>query len=150
MNNSPASAKPANWRSQVNAMVAADASGIAGVAKRLGLTRPQLSGLLHDTYRASAEAKQRLVDRIMIALREGRVQCPFLRRELRDSECLAFQDRPQPSGIASELRHYIACEGCLTGKLLRPAKAQPPKRKSQTTTNSTTTNSTEASDARTA
>ncbi|MBX3455799.1 hypothetical protein [Ferrovibrio sp.] len=133
-----------DWRSQVMAMVKADAKGIAGVAKRLGLTRPQLSGLLHDTYRASPAAKQSLVARIEIALREGHVLCPFLNRELAERECLAFQDRPQPSGIASELRHYIACESCLTGKLLRPA-APRTTRKSKPTTNSM-----EASDARTA
>ena len=135
-----------DWRSQVETMVKADAKGIAGVAKRLGLTRPQLSGLLHDTYRASAEAKHRLVERILIALRDGRVHCPFLNRELAERECLAFQDRPQPSGIASELRHYIACEGCVTGKLLRPA-APRVERKSKPTP---TTKAMEASDARTA
>ncbi|WP_374467425.1 hypothetical protein [Ferrovibrio sp.] len=114
---------PTDWRDQIRALAKDHPRGLAGLADRIGMSRPSLSMLLADKYPGDPA---RMRAKVMLFLGEGQVSCPYLRQEIADSECRGYRTRPQPTSIPSELRHWTACQACQLGKALATAERKEP------------------------
>ncbi len=113
-----------DWKAAIRAHVAQDPRGIAGVASRIGIKRSALSMLLSGTYPADPS---RQLTRVLLWLGQGSLECPHLAITLAEDECRAYRSRPQPSGDAAKLRHWIACQDCPLGLALLTRAAQQPQ-----------------------
>ena len=90
----------------------AEHTSIAATARRLGYSRPAISGVLNGTYRGDVS---RIRDRVLVVL--GRqVLCPHLNAAMHIDDCRRWRARPMPMGSASDLKHWRACKRCQVGQ----------------------------------
>jgi len=83
-------------------------TSIASAARRIGYSRPAVSGVLNGSYRGDT---CRIRARVLAVL--GRcVVCPHTGSGMHIEECRRWRSRPMPMGSASDLRHWRACRHC--------------------------------------
>lgn len=82
---------------------------IAGAAERVGLSRSTVSLLLAGKYPARSLGN---VERKVRDALDG-WRCPFLVREISESDCRAYQNRPTPRSSSREFKHWQACRQCV-------------------------------------
>jgi hypothetical protein len=110
-------------------LVAAEGKrGIAGLAERISkvagkVSRASLSTMLTDRYPGDP-TKMRA--KILVFLGMGELECPFLRRNITETECRHFRTRPQPTSNATDLRHWVTCQSCSLGCVLADKPAEAP------------------------
>ncbi|SDH90088.1 helix-turn-helix domain-containing protein [Roseospirillum parvum] len=96
-----------DWLALLRADVARSGS-IAATARRLGISRPAVSGVLHGTYRAGThQIRERVLG--MLAVHP----CPALAgQEISGTDCAARAARAMPTSSAAALRAWAACRTC--------------------------------------
>jgi hypothetical protein len=112
MSDSPTTPIPA-WRVALNVAIVTDPRGRAGVAEKLGCSRPYVSRVTTgDIDPAPAKFVRRVIATLM------RVECPHLGVTLAPDECRTFAARTYARISATEVPHWRACQKC-------PVKAPP-------------------------
>ena len=86
----------------------AERTSISAAARRLGYSRPAISGVLNGTYRGDVS---RIRARVLAVLGR-RVHCPHEDAEMHIGDCRRWRARPMPMGSACDLKHWRACKGC--------------------------------------
>lgn len=104
---------PDDWRARLQEAVAKHPRKITGLAREIGLSRSALSTVLSGKYPAKSLTGP--LQKVALWLGGGNVTCPFLKKIITEGSCWRYRTRPQPSGDARELRHYVACEDCPIG-----------------------------------
>lgn len=94
------------WRTALDAAIAADPRRTAGVALRLGVSRPYVSRVINHHMRAPQE----FIDRVTAILM--RVECPHLKASLAPAECRTFSARRYQQIGPFEVDHWRACQSC--------------------------------------
>ena len=90
----------------------AERTSIAATARRLGYSRPAISGVLNGTYRGNVS---RIRSRVLAVL--GRqVLCPHTGAVMHIDDCRRWRARPMPMGSAGDLKHWRACKRCQVGR----------------------------------
>lgn len=106
-------AAPTDWRALLDAAVAANPRGAAGVAVRLGFSRAYVARALATGKSASGFRKgvpQKFINRVLLRLHvvecpaRGYVSVPF-------SDC-ARAHGPCPTSNVSDVRLWRACQTC--------------------------------------
>ena len=87
-------------------------SSVAAVARKLGYSRPAISGVLNGTYRGRTD---KIAARVLAVLGR-RLLCPHLNAAMHIEECRRWRRRPMPMGSARDLRHWRACQACRAWK----------------------------------
>ena len=95
------------WRTALDAAIAADPRRTAGVALRLGVSRPYVSRVITGHM---PRAPQAFIDRVLATYL--RVQCPHLKVSLAPSECRAYAGRSYGQITVYEVDHWRACRSC--------------------------------------
>ncbi len=103
------------WKDAIRKAASQHPRGIAGVAAQIGMPRSALSMLLSDSYPADPAAQ---LSRVLRWLGQSFVHCPHLAIQIGDGDCRSHRNRPQPSGNAPALRHWVACQDCALGQAL--------------------------------
>ncbi|MBL8350490.1 MAG: helix-turn-helix domain-containing protein [Burkholderiaceae bacterium] len=112
-----------SWRVALVAAIDADPRRSAGIAEKLGVSRPYVSRVLSGSI---PEASPRFIARV-VALCE-RVQCPFLQRSLSPNECRAYAERRYGAIEPMDVPHWRACQRCTVKAPPLPARKEaPPK-----------------------
>jgi hypothetical protein len=98
----------ANWMALLAGAVVADPRGIAGVAERIGFSRPAISQVLSGTYAAStARIETAVMDHYDLPL------CPLAGGvEIPRATCRRKALRPQPFGGRVILADWHTCQAC--------------------------------------
>lgn len=100
------SEKP-HWMHLLEAAVEADPRGRAGVAAKIGFSRPAISQVMNGVYPADpASVAQAVLDYY------DRLICPHLVREISPRECADYARRDCPTTSPREVRHWRACQTC--------------------------------------
>lgn len=95
-----------DWLVVLKEAVAADPRGIAGVAQRLGYSRPAVSRALSGTYGDTT----RLAAAVCAVF--ARIDCPHLKTSLAPQQCQAYASRSYSAITAAEVPHWRACRRC--------------------------------------
>lgn len=109
-----------DWRLALDAAIAADPQGKAGVALRLGVSRPYVSRV---TTGHMPVAPARFVARVRAVYMQ--VQCPHLGRALPPGQCLAYAQRGYADVGADEVDHWRACRRCPANPITRAPSVRP-------------------------
>jgi hypothetical protein len=88
--------------------VAADPKGKAGVAARLGVSRPLIARVLSDN--APLDVSDKLA--ALVASLLTRFVCPHLKTEITPAQCAAYAGRAVPTSNTREVRHWKTCQTC--------------------------------------
>lgn len=91
--------------------VAADPKGKAGVAVRLGVSRPLIARVLSEND--PLEVSDKLA--ALVAGLLTRFICPHLKTEITPAQCAAYAGRAVPTSNTREVRHWKTCQTCPHG-----------------------------------
>ena len=95
-----------DWLSLLRQAVDADPRGKAGVAERLGYSRPAISRVLSGSYGDTG----RLATKVLATY--ARIDCPHLLASLAPAECSAYAGRAYGAIAAADVPHWRACRRC--------------------------------------
>ena len=98
----------------------AERTSVAAAARRIGYSRPAVSGVLNGTYHGSTA---RIRARVLAVLGR-RIVCPHTQAAMHIKECRRWRSRPMPLGSASDLKHWRACRQCRAWKDFEGEKEQ--------------------------
>lgn len=108
------------WRRALDAAIQADPRGRAGVAEKLGVSRPYVSRVV-NFHMPVAPAS--FIERVAAVYL--RVQCPHLGQEIAPAECRTYSGRTYSACSQFEVDHWRACQRCPNRvATLVPAKAE--------------------------
>jgi len=82
-------------------------TSITAVARRLGLSRPAISGVLSGAYGASSA---HILARVMEVL--GRHDCPATGGTISPKECREIAARPMPTSSRAAMKRWETCLSC--------------------------------------
>lgn len=82
-------------------------SSKATVALQLGISRTAVSLVVNGKYPSSTE---KIAARVVETF--GKVLCPYLNTNIRQSECREYSSSPIPTSSPRALRHWKACQKC--------------------------------------
>jgi hypothetical protein len=87
-------------------------TSISAAARRIGYSRPAVSGVLAGRYHGDTS---RIAARVLAVL-GGMILCPHTEAEMKLDACRRWRARPMPLGSAADLRHWRACRACRAWK----------------------------------
>ncbi|MCV2359660.1 hypothetical protein LNV08_11835 [Paucibacter sp. TC2R-5] len=98
------------WRRALDAAIATDPRGKAGVAERMGgaCTRAYVSRVANGDLTARPPAK--FIQRVELYLM--RVECPYLGASITPTECATYAARSYAQVSHFEVAHWRACRNC--------------------------------------
>ena len=96
-----------DWRAQLEAAVAREPRGIAGMAERMCISRTYISLVLSGKI---SPVSPRFIARVRACV--DTVECPHLQRTLSSPQCSAYAARPYVVITAAEVPHWRACQKC--------------------------------------
>lgn len=100
------------WLEILKHAVDAPDSSMGKVAEKLGCSRTAISLVLAGKYPAKTD---KMAARVMQVY--GRVQCPFLLKEISGKECHDFHTKDAPTSSPFAMRHWRACQNCPNRRL---------------------------------
>lgn len=95
-----------DWRALLEAAVRQDERGIAGVAERIGYSRPAVSRVLAGRYGNTDKLAR------AVLANYGRMQCPHLQESITPHECATYAARSYSAITAADVPHWRACKRC--------------------------------------
>ncbi len=93
------------WLELLRARV--EATSMGKTADELGVSRTTISLVLAGKYPAKTDRLE-----LKVLVRYGRIECPFLAREITFAECRNYHTREAPTSSPFAMRHWRACQNC--------------------------------------